>query len=29
MVMGDNRINDYEKCRQMDNNFDPHAARAT
>jgi hypothetical protein len=28
MVMGNNRINDYEKCRQIDNNFDPHIARA-
>jgi hypothetical protein len=28
MVMGDNGINDYNKCRQIDNNFDPHATRA-
>jgi hypothetical protein len=28
MVMGDNRIEDNEKCRQIDNNFDPHAAGA-
>ncbi len=26
MVMGNNRIDDYKKCRQIDNNFDPHAA---
>jgi hypothetical protein len=28
MVMGNNEINDYKKCRQIDDNFDPHAARA-
>jgi hypothetical protein len=28
MVMGNNRINDYEKCRQIADNFDPHAAGA-
>jgi hypothetical protein len=28
MVMGDNGIDNYEKCRQIDNNFNPHAARA-
>ncbi len=28
MVMGDNGINDYKKCRQMDNDFDCHAAGA-
>jgi hypothetical protein len=27
MVMGDNRIDDYEKIRQINDNFDPHAAR--
>jgi hypothetical protein len=26
MVVGDNRINDYKKCRQINDNFDPHAA---
>ncbi len=26
MVMGDNKINDYKKCRQIDVDFDPHAA---
>jgi hypothetical protein len=26
MVMGDNGINDYKKCRQIDKDFDPHAA---
>jgi hypothetical protein len=26
MVMGDNGINGDKKCRQIDNNFDPHAA---
>jgi hypothetical protein len=25
--MGDNEIDDYKKCRQIDNYFDPHAAR--
>jgi hypothetical protein len=25
MVMGDNRIEDYKKFRQIDNNFNPHA----
>ncbi len=28
MVMGDNGIKDYKKRRQIDDNFDPHAARA-
>jgi hypothetical protein len=28
MVMGDNRINNYKKCRQIDDNFDRHAAGA-
>ncbi len=28
MVMDDNRINDSEKCRQIDDDFDRHAARA-
>jgi hypothetical protein len=28
MVMGDNGINDYKKCRQIDNNFDRHAEGA-
>ncbi len=28
MVMGNNGINNYKKCRQINNNFDPHAARA-
>jgi hypothetical protein len=28
MVMGNNRIDDYEKCRQIDDDFDPHAAGA-
>jgi hypothetical protein len=28
MVMGDDEINNYKKCRQIDDNFDPHAARA-
>jgi hypothetical protein len=28
MVMGDNEIDDYKKCRQTDDDFDPHAARA-
>jgi hypothetical protein len=28
MVMGDNGIDDYKKCRQTDDNFDPHAAGA-
>ncbi len=26
MVVGDNRIDDTKKCRQIDNNFDRHAA---
>ncbi len=26
--MGNNGINDYKKCRQINNNFDPHAAGA-
>jgi hypothetical protein len=25
--MGDNGINNYKKCRQIDNNFDRHATR--
>jgi hypothetical protein len=25
MVMGDNRVDDCKKSRQIDNNFDPHA----
>jgi hypothetical protein len=25
MVMGDNKIKDYKKCRQIDNNSDTHA----
>ncbi len=28
MVMGDKGINDYKKYRQIDNNFNPHAAGA-
>jgi hypothetical protein len=28
MVMGDNGINDYKKCRQINDNFDPHATGA-
>jgi hypothetical protein len=28
MVMGDNGIDDYKKCRQTDDDFDPHAAEA-
>jgi hypothetical protein len=28
MVMGDNRIKDYKKCRQIDNDFDRHATKA-
>ncbi len=28
MVMGDNGINDYQICRQTDDNFVPHATRA-
>jgi hypothetical protein len=28
MVMGDNRIIDYKKCRQIDDNFNCHAAGA-
>jgi hypothetical protein len=28
MVRGDNGINYYKKCRQIDDNFDPHAAGA-
>jgi hypothetical protein len=28
MVMGDNGIDKYKKCRQIDNDFDPHAAKA-
>jgi hypothetical protein len=27
MVKGDNESNDYKKGRQIDDNFDPHAAR--
>ncbi len=26
MVMGNNGIDDYKKCRQTDDDFDPHAA---
>ncbi len=26
--MGNNGINDYEKCRKINDDFDPHAARA-
>jgi hypothetical protein len=28
MVMGDNRIKDYEKCRQINDDFDLHAIGA-
>jgi hypothetical protein len=28
MVMGNNGINDYKKCSQIDNDFDCHATRA-
>jgi hypothetical protein len=28
MVMDDNRINHYKKCRQIDDGFDRHAAGA-
>jgi hypothetical protein len=28
MVMGDNGIDDYKKCRQINDNFDCHASRA-
>jgi hypothetical protein len=28
MVMGDNKINGNKKCRQIDDNFDPHATGA-
>jgi hypothetical protein len=28
MVMGDNGINDYKKCRQIDDDFDYHATGA-
>jgi hypothetical protein len=28
MVMGNNGINYYKKCRQIDNDFNPHAAGA-
>jgi hypothetical protein len=28
MVMGNNRINDLKKCRQINNDFYPHAAGA-
>jgi hypothetical protein len=28
MVMGNNGIDDYKKCRQIDKDFDPHAAGA-
>ncbi len=28
MVMCDNGIDDYKKCRQIDDDFDRHAARA-
>jgi hypothetical protein len=27
MVMGNNRINNYKKCRKIKDDFDPHAAR--
>ncbi len=26
--MGDNEIDNYEKCRQIDDDFEPHAAGA-
>jgi hypothetical protein len=29
MVMGNNGIDDYKKCRKIDDNFDRHAAGAT
>jgi hypothetical protein len=28
MVMGNNGIDDYKKCRQIDDDFNPHAAGA-
>jgi hypothetical protein len=28
MVMGNNGIDDYKKSRQINDNFDPHAAKA-
>ncbi len=28
MVMGNNRIKDYKKCMQINDNFNAHAARA-
>jgi hypothetical protein len=28
MVLGNNGINNYGKCRQIDDDFDPHSARA-
>jgi hypothetical protein len=28
MVMGDNGIDDYKKCRQINDDFDCHAAKA-
>jgi hypothetical protein len=28
MVIGNNGIEDYKKCRQIDDNFDPHATGA-
>jgi hypothetical protein len=28
MVMGNNAIDDFKKCRQIDNNFNRHATRA-
>jgi hypothetical protein len=28
MVIGNNGIDSYEKCRQIDDDFDPHAAGA-
>jgi hypothetical protein len=28
MVMGSNGIDDYQKCTQIDDDFDPHAAGA-
>jgi hypothetical protein len=28
MVIGNNGIDDYKKCRQIDDDFDPHATGA-
>jgi hypothetical protein len=28
MVMGNNGMDDYKKCRQIEDDFDPHAAKA-